>query len=243
VNDALQVAADGGTWTFTLNRPDKRNALSAALVERLIDAVAQAHAEAATLLVFRGEGVNFSAGFDFADFESQSEGELLLRFVRIEMLLQALSASPAMTVALAHGRNFGAGVDLIGVCRERIAAPGSSFRMPGLKFGLVLGTRRFGGLVGAANARRVLEQAASFDAEAARAMGFVTGIATTDEWPAALAAVEARASLLDPTSRAALFAALADDRPDADLAALVRSAARPGLKGRIRHYLAAASRT
>ena len=119
------------------------NALSAGLVEALIAAVDQAQAEQARAIVFQGEGRNFSAGFDFGDWESHSEGDLLLRFVRIEMLLQRVAATPCLTVALAHGRNFGAGVDLFGACKWRLATPDASFRMPGLKFGLVLGTRRF----------------------------------------------------------------------------------------------------
>jgi len=74
----------------------------------------------------------------------------VLRFVRIEMLLQAVATSPARTVALAHGKVFGAGADLFACCHHRIAAAGTTFRMPGLKFGLMLGTRRF-----AASVRRL----------------------------------------------------------------------------------------
>ena len=147
--DGLRVERRGALHLLTLARPDKMNALSAGLVEALIAAVDRAQAEQARAIVFQGEGRNFSAGFDFGDWESQSEGDLLLRFVRIEMLLQRVAATPCLTVALAHGRNFGAGVDLFGACKWRLAAPEASFRMPGLKFGLVLGTRRFAALVGA----------------------------------------------------------------------------------------------
>ena len=87
----------------------------------------------ARLIVFRGNGRSFSAGFDLGDVEAQREGDLVLRFVRIEMLLQAVGTSPARTVALAHGKVFGA--DLFARCRHRIAAAGTTFRMPGLKFG------------------------------------------------------------------------------------------------------------
>ena len=150
--DGLRVERRGALHLLTLARPDKMNALSAGLVEALIAAVDRAQAEQARAIVFQGEGRNFSAGFDFGDWESQSEGDLLLRFVRIEMLLQRVAATPCLTVALAHGRNFGAGVDLFGACKWRLAAPEASFRMPGLKFGLVLGTRRFAALVGAERA-------------------------------------------------------------------------------------------
>src|SRR3546814_4533056 len=63
-------------WTFTLNRPEKRNALSSELIEALIQGVDEAHAQSVALLVFQGAGKNFSAGFDFTDYESQSDGDL-----------------------------------------------------------------------------------------------------------------------------------------------------------------------
>lgn len=237
MSDLLRTEREGGTWTFTLNRPDKRNALSAGLVDALLAGVQEAHAEQAQVLVFRGEGRNFSAGFDFADVETQSEGDLLLRFARIELLLQAVGSSPCLTLALAHGKNFGAGVDLFAACRHRVATPDASFRMPGLKFGLVLGTRRFGELVGRARAMAVLEEAATFNAEQALQMGFVQQLAEPAQWPATTAAAVARAGQLDGWSRQALYEALARHEADGDLALLVRSAARPGLKARIAAYL------
>lgn len=237
--DGLRVERRGALHLLTLARPDKMNALSAGLVEALIAAVDQAQAEQARAIVFQGEGRNFSAGFDFGDWESHSEGDLLLRFVRIEMLLQRVAATPCLTVALAHGRNFGAGVDLFGACKWRLAAPEASFRMPGLKFGLVLGTRRFAALVGAERARTILEQAATFDAEAALRDGFVSRLAKQDEWPAAADEALAVASALTDASRAQLYAALSLEAPDADLARLTRSAAEPGLKARVAAYLQA----
>src|SRR4051812_5393146 len=110
-------------WTIALNRPDKMNALSATMVEGLIAATDEALAAQAPVIVFKGYGRNFSAGFDFGDLQRQSEADLLQRFTRIEMLLQRVASAPSLTVAFAHGRNFGAGVDLIAACSRRIAAP------------------------------------------------------------------------------------------------------------------------
>ena len=62
MNDGeLIVETDGDAWSFTLNRPAKRNALSASLVEALIDGVERAHRANAKLLVFRGAGKSFCA--------------------------------------------------------------------------------------------------------------------------------------------------------------------------------------
>ncbi len=146
--NALRIERDGPLWTLVLDRADKANALSEDLVEALLAALSDAERAAAAVVVLRGEGRNFSAGFDFGGYEDASEGDLLRRFVRIEQLLQALARSPCLTVGLAHGRNFGAGVDLFAACRWRVATAEATFRMPGLAFGVVLGTRRFAALVG-----------------------------------------------------------------------------------------------
>ncbi|MGY6273278.1 enoyl-CoA hydratase/isomerase family protein [Achromobacter denitrificans] len=233
----LRVDRQGARRVFTLARPGKMNALSAELVEALIAALDEAEADGAALIVLKGEGKNFSAGFDFGDWQAQSEGDLLLRFVRIEMLLQRLAASPCLTLGLAHGRNFGAGVDLFGACKWRVGAPDATFRMPGLKFGLVLGTRRFAALVGAERARAILEQAATFGADEALRDGFASRLAAPHEWPDIERQAQEAASALACASRAQLYAALSQEAPDTDLARLVRSAAQPGLKARVAEYL------
>lgn len=227
----------GATLTLTLNRPDKMNALSASLVEALQTAVDEAARSEVRLLVLRGHGRNFSAGFDFGGVEAQSEGDLLLRFVRIEQLLQSLQHAPFDTLALAHGKNFGAGVDLFGACAQRVAAPEASFRMPGLQFGLVLGTRRFAAQVGAERARAILQASRSFGTEEALGLGFVHRSADAEQWPELVAEAEQTAALLAPPTAARLGNVLRADTRDADLADLVRSAAEPGLKARIAAYL------
>ena len=235
----VSIRREPHCWTLTLDRPAKANALSAPMVEALIAAVAEAEAARVPVLAIEGRGRNLSAGFDFGGYESQSEGDLVLRFVRIEALLQSLARSTCLTVGFAHGRNFGAGVDLLAACRWRIAAPQSTFRMPGLGFGLVLGTRRFARIAGADAAREILESLATFDVARAREIGFVRRIAPQEEWPAILAEAVATARSLPEESRASLYRALDDAAHDADLADLVRSASAPGLKERIARYLAA----
>jgi len=232
----LLAEGDGDVLTLTLNRPDKRNALSPGLVEALLARATAAYDDGTRLLVLRGAGRNFSAGFDFGDLETVTDAELLRRFVRIEELLQAVYHAPYDTLALAHGRNFGAGADLICACARRIAAPGSTFLLPGLRFGLVLGTRRFAARVGAAEARRLLGDGVTFDADEAHGLGFVTAVAAPEEWPAHVADARAAATALTPYARADLHRVVTEDTRDRDLADLVRSAARPGLTQRIQHY-------
>lgn len=238
MSDCLEVDCNDAVWTLTLNRPEKRNALDAQLVEALIAALEQARVINPSLLVIRAQGKSFCAGFDFTGFETSSEGELLWRFVRIEQMLQLLHALPVLTVALVQGQNFGAGVDLMAACKHRVATPDATFRMPGLKFGLVLGTRRLAQLVGVEQARQIQQVAKTVAADHAKALNLVTEIASVDQWDAVLGAQSEAACVLSADARAALYRVLREDRDDADLAALVRSVARPGLKDRIAKYRA-----
>jgi len=239
MNAAVEVRIDdNGTWVITLNRPDKLNALDAATVDALLAEVGKANESKARLLVFRGAGRSFCAGFDLSHLEAQSEADLVLRFVRIEMLLQAIAQSPARTLALAHGKVFGAGVDLVAACRHRVATSDAVFRMPGLLFGLVLGTRRFADIDGHERARRLLENASPFDAAQAVAMSFIHELSERDGWDAVIAAASRTASALDDDARRDLYKTLCTQQPDTDLARLVRSAARPGLKQRLLRYAA-----
>jgi len=226
---------------LTLNRPEKANALDAAMIDALLVAVDKASHDATRMLVITGAGTHFCAGFDFSGIESQSEGDLLLRFVRIEQLLQALWHAPCATVAMSHGGAFGAGADLVCACEQRIATPGSRFRMPGLRFGLALGTRRLVERIGPKYARLVLGASAVFDADEAQRMRFIDSIVPHTEWPELTQTLYAAATALNPPARATLNRLTAPDSRDADLADLVRSAAQPGLKARIQEFRARSS--
>ena len=129
--------ARGHVTHLTVNHPQKASALSASLVEALLGAVEYACTDGTRLLILDGASDHFCAGFDFSGYLEQSEGDLALRFMRIETLLQQLYHAPFETLVFAHGKNFGAGADLVTACGMRIAAPGTTFRMPGLRFGIV----------------------------------------------------------------------------------------------------------
>ncbi|MGF6851368.1 enoyl-CoA hydratase/isomerase family protein [Paraburkholderia sp. CI3] len=236
---ALTIDRTPASWTVVLDRPQAANALSGALIEELIEAVAEAEDAGTRVLAFRGAGRNFSAGFDLGDLEAQSDGDLLQRLVRIETLLQSIAHSTCLTVAFGHGHNFGAGVDLFAACRWRVADDTATFRMPGLVFGLALGTRRFASIVGTDNARDILEGLRTFSAAQGRDLGFVRSVVSQDDWACVLDEAKATAGSLPQESRKRLYEALDGGSRDEDMARLVRSAAVPGLKQRLRSYLAA----
>jgi enoyl-CoA hydratase len=236
MNDELIRKHEGHYTRLTLNRPQKANALSAALVEALLDAVEYAYTDGTRLLVLDGAGTHFCAGFDFSGYQEQSEGDLALRFIRIETLLQQLHHAPFETLVCAHGKIFGAGADMVAACGIRAAAPGTTFRMPGLRFGVVLGTRRLVARIGADKARDILSASRSFDADEALRIGFLTHTAAPAEWPALITAARTSCELLTPAAAAALHQWTVADSRAADMAALAASVSLPGLKERIRLY-------
>ncbi|AHG64718.1 enoyl-CoA hydratase/isomerase family protein [Advenella mimigardefordensis] len=238
MSDMLSIEQREQAWVFTLNRPEKMNALAPELVLALTEGIQAAHQQKIPLMIFKGNGKNFCAGFDFSDLDTASEGDLLQRIIQIEIMLDLLATSPSMTIALCHGRNFGAGVDIIAACKHRIAAAGTSFRFPGIKFGLILGTRRFQNIVGTQNALEILSSTRTFDAQEAQKIAFMQEIREPEQWPSLIEQAEQNNAILSDVTRRNLYKVLyCSAESDQNLAALVRSASAPGLKDRIRAYL------
>ena len=229
-----------GIRRLRLSRPERGNALDMVSVSALSEGIAEAVADPGVrLLVLTGEGRNFCTGFDLDGLEAQSDGDLLLRFVRIEQMLQAIRHAPVPCVALAQGRVFGAGADLFAACAWRIATPEARFAFPGARFGLVLGTARLAALVGAQAALDATSRGQILPAARALELGLATELAEPAGWDAAVAGILAEVSATPRATLAALWSAALPDTRDADLAALVRSAASPGLGARIAAYRAA----
>jgi enoyl-CoA hydratase len=231
---------DEGVCHVTLNRPGAGNSLSADLVAALEGVVEEGAVRRPRLMVLRGEGRHFCTGFDLSRLEAESDDTLLARFCRIELMLQKVHRAPFPTLAIAHGRTVGAGADLFAACTHRLASPGSLFAFPDASgFGLVLGTRRLVQRVGAAHARHWVDSGASIRFDEALASGLATGSLVDPSGADDIA----RCLAAGPTAAAGnpfLESALAAADPvhdHADLALLVRSAAVPGLKGRIAAYV------
>ena len=240
----LQHHHQNGITTLTLDRAEQGNALSAALVEALIEQVSQALGDAQTrALVLNANGKHFCTGFDLSDLAMCSEGDLLHRFVRVEQLLQLIWSAPVRTVALAQGRTWGAGADLFAACEVRLCTQDTTFRFPGTRFGLALGTRRLTERVGADQARRWLLDGIEVKADDALKSALANGLRPVANGADAVptnpeSSAAAGSEVVDRETSAAIRALTRRDDADRDLAELVRSAARPGLKVRIESYVA-----
>ena len=120
---------DGSIFFITLNRTEYANALNTELVEALICAVDTATTSSARLIVFKGNGRNFCGGFDLQNIDSETDGSLAYRFLRLEQLLQKIHYSPIHTLAFAQGAVAGAGADIVAACKKRVAiSENTSFR-------------------------------------------------------------------------------------------------------------------
>ncbi|WP_076866061.1 enoyl-CoA hydratase/isomerase family protein [Bradyrhizobium mercantei] len=227
----------GRLTVLTLNQPQTGNALSGALVasiEAKLDAIVP---EACDTIVFRGAGKGFCGGLDLSNLEAETDDSLFARLVRIEILLQRIARLPQMTIALVHRFAFGAGADLAVACRRRIAAPGTRFAFPGVRFGIALGTGRLARCVGPDRAREFLSRKTPIEHDEALEGGLLTQSLDEPHWPQLIARSGMQCSALDARMACIVTERLASGCDDSDLAALVRSAAPNGLRNRIEQYV------
>ncbi|MEM7206922.1 MAG: enoyl-CoA hydratase/isomerase family protein [Pseudomonadota bacterium] len=230
----LLVERDHDLLTLTLNRPDQANALNESMVETMLETLS--NAGDIRLCVIKGAGNNFCGGFDLSHIESESDGDLLRRFLRIETLLQTIHHAPFATLALAHRNIVGAGADLMAACWKRVVTQDAKIRMPGWHFQLALGTRRLAAIVGNDHARDILVDTRTVLAHEAQDIGLVTTIAATEEWEKIVADTLARTKSLPLQSLNSLLAITRTDTNTADIASIVQTAGQPGLKERILAY-------
>ncbi|WP_108482578.1 enoyl-CoA hydratase/isomerase family protein [Oceaniglobus ichthyenteri] len=233
-NAKVLIENQGDVLSVILNTPAKGNCLAPDVVDQLIDLFSTA--QNVRMATIRGNGKNFCTGFDLSDIETLSDGDLLWRLVRIELLLQTIHKSPIPIVAFAQGQVVGAGADLFAACWRRVAVPEARFRMPGWNFELALGTRRLAQIVGTDKAQDILIDTRTFSATEAVNIGFATDTADIKDWATLETALAQRARALPAYAVGEMLGLSRADTDDLDLAAVVRTAARPGLKQRIFDY-------
>jgi len=178
---------------LTLNRPEKRNALSVALRDAISDALDDLAAdEQMKCVVFTGAGSVFSAGFDLKEFTKAAEDEVFARelWASSDRYHHTVLRFPLPTIAAVNGPALAGGFDLAILCDLRIASTTARFTHPERTFGdVVYGPLH--DLVGGAVARELTIGGRELDAAEALAVHLVGDVVEPDALPAAVeAAVE-----------------------------------------------------
>ena len=179
----IKIATDArGITQLTLARPDKRNALSARMIDELTEAAATLGADDATrVVILNAQGQTFCAGGDLRWMQDQMQADRATRFTearKLAEMLQALNLMPKPLIGAVQGNAFGGGLGIMAVCDMVIAAQEARFGLTETRLGLIPAT--IGPYViarmGEARARQVFMSAKIFDANAAQALGLVAQI-------------------------------------------------------------------
>lgn len=163
-----------GVVVLTLNRPEKKNALSIALRDEMSDALDElAGDEAVKTVVVTGAGDVFSAGFDLREFEQPELSDEL--WASSDRFHGTVLRFPLPLVAAVNGPALAGGFDLAVMCDIRIAAETARFAHPEITFGdVVYGPLH--DLVGGAVARELCFTGRVVDAAEAKDLGLVSRI-------------------------------------------------------------------
>jgi enoyl-CoA hydratase/carnithine racemase len=126
---------------LTLNRPDRRNALSLSLMREMLAALDEVEAGAAPVLVIEGNGPAFSAGHDLAEIVGTRRAEFYEElFGTCVELMTRLHTIPQPAIAKVHGVATAAGCQLVAACDLAIASDDARFATPGVNIGLFCST-------------------------------------------------------------------------------------------------------
>lgn len=169
-----------------IDRPDKRNAMTAAMWRELAAIAGSLSGRGARALQISGAGEHFSAGADIAELKEQlaRPSELLANAQLVQQVQKLLESQTVPSVALIRGACVGGGAGLALCCDLRLATPDARFALTPVKLGLhysLADTRRLAKVVGLSRAREMLLTARTVDAETALAWGLVNRIVDTPE--------------------------------------------------------------
>jgi enoyl-CoA hydratase/carnithine racemase len=163
-----------GMAVLTLNRPEKKNALSIALRDEVADALDSVAAdEAVKTVVVTGSGDVFCAGFDLREFEDPDLADAL--WASSDRFHATVLRFPLPLIAAVNGPALGGGFDLAVMCDLRVAAETARFAHPEIMFGdVVYGPLH--DLVGGAVARELCFTGRMVEAGEARSLGLVSSV-------------------------------------------------------------------
>jgi enoyl-CoA hydratase/carnithine racemase len=217
----ITVERSGDFTTITMNRPQRRNALSLPHMRELIEAFGSAGASDATGIVLAGTGPVFSAGHDFADVARADLAAVRSLLATCTELMTLMQQVPQPVVARVHGLATAAGCQLVASADLAVASENAGFAAPGGKGGwfchtpMVAIARNIG-------RKRAVEMALSgdvIDAVTALDWGLVNQVVPADQLDDAVAALLRRVTRGSAQSKGigkqALYAQIDLDQPKA----------------------------
>lgn len=189
----LEVDGRGVAWLW-LNRPEKHNAMDAAMIAELTEVAGLLGRDPAVrVVVLTGKGRSFCAGGDLGWMQAQMETDGATRAREagaLAAMLGALDAMPKPFVGRVQGQAFGGGVGLMSVCDVAIGVEGAKIGLTEVRLGLIPAT--IGPYVvarmGAARARRVFFSGRVFDAVEAVELGLLARVVPEADLDAAIEA-------------------------------------------------------
>lgn len=171
MSDEILVGVADDIATVTLNRPDKRNAMNAAMLRALPKAFDELESRRdVRVVVVRGAGPAFCSGRDLSDMERGEPQE------DIVSVLRRIERSRHPTIAMLHGDAVAGGCELALHCDLRVAADGARLGMPLARIGLVPGFalgQKLLEIIGPAHTRHLLLTGRPIDARRALEIGMV----------------------------------------------------------------------
>lgn len=188
MTETIKVEVDGnGIVQLRLNRPEKRNALSAKMIAELTEFAAAAHEHPDwRAIVISGEGPAFCAGGDLDWMRQQMDADRKTRMAearKLAEMLGALNALPQPLIGALHGSVFGGGVGMACICDLVLATPETLFGLTETRLGLIPAT--IGPYVlarmGEGRARRIFMSAKRFSAFEAVEFGIASRLVAETE--------------------------------------------------------------
>jgi methylglutaconyl-CoA hydratase len=226
----IQLAIDSGVATITLNRPDKRNAISYDLIEDLLGALNAIVKSSALILILTGAGKAFCSGMDLDNLKAlsgRSPEQSVKDSETMARLFRSLYDFPKPTIAAVNGAAVAGGCGLATLCDFTLAVPEAKFGYTEVRIGFVpaIVSTFLLRQIGEKHARDLLLTGRIIDAEEAHRMGLVNEVVAADRlMPRAqeLAAQLMENSPASLTSTKRLLSDYARQELDAQIRAAVR---------------------
>jgi len=226
----IQLTYDSGVATITLNRPEKRNAISFELIDDLLGALKEVEKSEALVLILTGAGKAFSSGMDLDNLKAligRSPEQNLKDSDTMVRLFRTLYEFPKVTIAAVNGAAIAGGTGLALLCDFALAVPEAKFGYTEVRIGFVpaIVSTFLLRQVGEKQARDLLLTGRIFGAEEAARMGLIKEIVAPE---VLMARARELAALLMENSPASLRATkqLLSDHGRAELDAQIEAAVR-----------------